>query len=57
MLGQDDIAEFIATRPDVAAGILISGLLAAAVVLPPAFKALGAALGLVFKVGIKAVLA
>lgn len=54
---QDNIAEFIATRPDVAVGLFIGGVVAAAVVLSPALMAVGSALAMVFKIGLAGVLA
>lgn len=54
---QDNIAEFIATKPDVAIGLFIGGIVAAAIILSPALKAIGVALALVFKIGVFSVFA
>lgn len=47
---QDTIAEFIATRPDVAVGLFVSSLVAAAMVLPPVLHAIGSALAMVYSI-------
>lgn len=47
---QDYIAEFIATRPDVAVGLFVSSLVAVAMVMPPVLHAIGRALAMVYSI-------